>query len=128
MAEQILYGHLSTKKSEGKIKEAINSTFSSLGGTLTETSRGFHISQGTNGISFAFSANLQADVSLREIKAGKHEIEARLKWGMSALSWICLVIGVFVFGILWIVPFLYLFFKPTQAYQQAIDRVQIFLD
>jgi hypothetical protein len=128
MGSRILYSQIVTDKSPDQIKEAIKIAFRSLGGTMLDTPTGIDIKQGTNGVSFGFAADLTASVNLRQVKENRYELECQLAWKLNGLSIACLVIGIFVFGILWIVPILYLFFNPESAYQQALNRVQTYLE
>ena len=128
MGSRTLYAQVVTEKSPDEIKEAIKNAFRSVGGTMQETPSGIEIKQGVSGVSFAFSADFTAQVNLRHVKEKVYEIECAIQWKLSALSIICLVVGFFIFGILWIVPVLYLFIKPEDAYQQALHRVQTFLE
>lgn len=127
MGSRTLYAQLVTEKPPHEIQEAIKTAFRSVGGIMQETPSGLDIKQGTNGVNFAFTADLWAHVGLRNIRENVYEIECTVQWKMNALSIICLIVGFFIFGILWIVPLLYLFVKPDDAYQQALYRVQTFL-
>ena len=127
MGSRTLYAQVVTEQPPARIQEAIQTAFRSVGGTMQTTPGGVEIRQGVVGVSFAFTADLTAHVNLRQVKENVHEIECALNWKPNALSIICLVIGFFVLGILWVVPALYLFFKPEDAYQQALNRVQTYL-
>jgi hypothetical protein len=128
MGSRNLYEQVVTEKSPDEIKEAIKTAFRSVGGTMQETPSGVEIRQGVNGVSFAFSADFKAQVNLRQVKEKAYEIECAIQWKLNALSIICLVVGFFVFGILWIVPALFLFIRPEDAYGQALHRVQTYLE
>jgi len=128
MGSTTLYMQVSTEKSPDEIKEAIKTAFNSVGGVVQTTPTGIEIKQGVNGISFAFAASFTAQVNLRHVKEDKYEIECLIQWKLNALSIMCLVVGFFVLGILWIVPILYLFIRPEDAYQQALHRVQTYLE
>lgn len=128
MGSRALYAQVVTEKSPDEIKTAIKNAFRSVGGTMQETPSGIEIRQGVNGVNFAFSADLAAQVNVRHIKEKAYEIECAIQWKMNALSIVCLVVGYFAFGILWIVPILCLFINPENAYQQALHRVQVYLE
>lgn len=98
-----------------------------LGGTMMENAAGVQVTQGTSGVSFAFAANFDAMINIRQSAQNKYEFLGTVNWSPNGLFWACLIIGFFVFGILWIVPILYLFIDPTQAYQQAFFRIQSML-
>lgn len=127
MGSRTLYAQVVTEKSADEVWNAVQTAFRSVGGTMQMTPSGVEIKQGVNGVSFAFSADITAQVNLRQVRDQVYEIECALQWKMNALSIICLVIGFFVLGILWIVPLLYLFVKPEEAYEQSLHRVQTYL-
>jgi len=127
MGSSNLYTQVTTSKTPEEIKEGMRTAFRSLGGAMEETPTGFAIKQGAQGVSFAFTADIKADVNLRHVSENRYEVECLVNWKMNALSWICFLIGFFIFGILWIVPILYLFVRPTEAYQQALNRVQTYV-
>jgi hypothetical protein len=128
MGSRTLFSQIVTEKTPDEVKSAIITAFRSLGGTMENLPNGVTIKQGVNGVNFAFSADFTANIILRELKDKKFDIECSINWKMNMLSWICLIVGIFIFGILWIVPLLYLFIKPDDAYQAALHRVQTFLD
>lgn len=125
MGSKTLYTEIKTTKPMSEVQDAMRDAFKSLGGTLTETPMGLNIKEGTNGVSFAFSASFDATANLRQINDENYELACSINWSLSVLSVLCLIIGFFVFGILWIVPLLYLFVNPTDAYQQVLNRIQI---
>ena len=127
MASRTLYTQIETEKSLVEVKEAVKTAFRSVGGSIQESSTGMLIKQGVNGVSFAFTADVAAQINVRQVKENRFEVECLINWSMNALSWICLVVGIFIFGILWIVPLLYLFVKPDEAYQQALNRIYTYL-
>jgi len=128
MGSRTYFSQLNTAKPIEEVMQAAKSAFRSVGGTMQETPSGLWIRQGTNGVSFAFSADMNAYVNVRQIKEDRYEVECQVRWGLNALSWVCLVVGFFIFGILWIVPLLFLFINPDNAYQQALYRIQTYLD
>ena len=124
MGSRNLYSQVRTARSPDDIWAVISDAFRSVGGTTRGTPRGLEIRQGVNGVSFAFSADLTAIVSLRRLRQDLWEVECAIQWKPSTLSIVCLIVGFFVVGILWVVPILYLFFKPEDPYQQALHRVE----
>jgi hypothetical protein len=119
-----LYGQVVTNKSFDEVKKTAASAFMMLGGTLVETPDGFQISNGANGVNFGFTAKFTAWVRIREVKAQHYDLECVINWSPAPIVWICLVVGLFIFGILWLVALLYLFVNPGEAYQQALFRTQ----
>ena len=85
---------------------------------------GFIIVSGIQGVNFGSTANIRATISIKALKAGHYRIECIIDWSPSAVVWICLIVGIFVFGILWLVALLYLFVNPDAPYQLALDRIQ----
>ena len=124
MGSKTVFYTLETDKPLSQVKEATKNSLMFLGGTLFEQGDGFQIKQGANGVNFAFAANLDAFVSVRQSAANKFDFFGTVNWSPNTLFWACLIIGVFVFGILWIIPLLYLFIDPSTAYQQALFRIQ----
>jgi hypothetical protein len=105
------------------VKDALKRSMMFLGGTMQDLGQMITITQGNNGVGNAFTAELNANVNLRCVSEKKYEVFCTIEWKPSSIVWICLVVGFFVFGILWIIPLLYLFVDPTTAYQQALYRV-----
>ena len=125
MAAKTLYQQVTTSKNLDELKQTAMEAFRSVGGTMQETLDGFQIKQGVNGVNFAFTAKMDANVRLREIKPNeKYEIECLINWSPSVVVWVCLLIGLFVLGALWLVAALYLFINPGEAYMQALNRTQ----
>jgi len=99
-----------------------------LGGTILEFGDGFQLKGGNNRINFAFNADIEAIITVRENLPNKFDLFAAINWKPNGFFLGCLIIGFFVFGILWIIPLLYLFIDPSQAYQQKLYRIQSIID
>ncbi len=127
MGSKTVFYTLDTDKPAEQVREALKKSFLLLGGTLLEQGDGIQIKQGTSGVSFAFAANFNAFISMRQTSPNKYEFFGTINWSPNGLFWACLIIGFFIFGILWIVPLLYLFIDPSTAYQQALFRTQSML-
>ncbi len=128
MATRTNYVQVTTNKTPEEIRNTTMTAFRALGGAMKETATGFQIVQGAQGVRFAFTAKLSALIAFRQIKPDRYEIECVLQWSPNNLVWICLAIGFFVLGILWVIPVLYLFVNPVEAYQQALHRAQQLLE
>ena len=128
MGSRILYTQVKTHKPVGEIKNALRRAFSSLGGKIDHSPTGIVISQGKEGVKFAVGADFSASIDVREIRETQYEIECAITWKMNFLNLMCLAVGVFFFGILWIVPLLYLFINPEPQYQQSLNRIQAFIE
>ena len=124
MGTKTVFYTIESENSLVEMKAKLKQSLLFLGGTLVDYDTGFQLKQGTNGVNYAFAANFEAMISIRQPALNKYEIWCAINWSPNTLFWICLVVGVFVFGILWIVPILYLFIDPTSAYQNALFRVQ----
>lgn len=124
MARRTIYTQITTDRTFEEIRQVTRSTLRPVGGTMQDTPTGLEIIQGANEIRFAFAAQFTSTVNIRQISGDKYEIECTIEWKPNGLFWICLIVGIFVLGILWIVPLLYLFIDPVPVYQQALDRVQ----
>lgn len=124
MGSKTVYFILDTDKSLEQVRDATQKSLSFLGGAVFQQGDNFQVKQGVNGVNFAFAANFDAVINLRQSGSNKYELLGTINWTPNTLFWACLIIGFFIFGILWIVPILYLFVDPTQAYQQAFLRIQ----
>ena len=124
MGSSTVMHSINSEASLKDIRDATRKSMLFLGGTLVEYGEGFQLKGGNNGVNFAFSADLEALINVRESSPNKFDILATINWKPNGLFWACLIIGFFVFGILWIVPLLYIFIDPTQAYQQMLFRIQ----
>ena len=124
MGTKSVYGQVVTDKSFDEVKKTAASAFMMLGGTLQETPDGFQITNGANGVNFGFTAKFTAWVRIRQVKPQQYDLECVINWSPAPIVWICLVVGLFVFGILWLIALLYLFVNPGEAYQMALFRMQ----
>jgi len=124
MGSKTVFYTLETDQPIAQVRDALKRSLIFLGGMVFEQGNGYEVKKGANGVNFAFTADFVAYVELRQPATNKYEFFANINWTPSVLVWICLVVGFFVFGILWIVPLFYLFIDPSQAYQQALFRVQ----
>ena len=75
-------------------------------------------------MNFAFTANFTTDVTITPVSDDVYNIACNVNWKMNSLTIACLIIGVFVFGVLWIVPALHLFIDPSNVYNMALMSVQ----
>jgi len=127
MGSKTIFHQIETTKPLDEVKAAAEKVLTMMGGTVIDRGDGFQVNQAKNGINFSFTADFETFVSIRENKPGKYEFLVNASWKPNALFWVCFVVGFFIFGILWIVPFLYLFIDPTPAYQQALFSINNFL-
>lgn len=123
MGSKMVFHTFENEKSLTDVKAATKRSLAMLGGTLMEHDNSFQLKQGTTGVRYAFAANFDALINVRQSAPSKYELTGTINWSPNRLFWGCLIVGAFVFGVLWIVPILYLFIDPMQAYQQALMRV-----
>jgi hypothetical protein len=123
MGSKTVFYQFQTTKSLSEVQDATSRALIPLGGQITRYGTGFQINQGKNGVQFSFSADFDAVVNITQQSQDKYEIICNIHWKMNALSILCLIIGLFVFGILWVIPLLSLFIDPSQAYQNALFAI-----
>jgi len=123
MGSKMVYHRIQSQKTLPEVREAVKRSLMFLGGSVFDAGNGFRLTQGTNGVNFAFAANFDALVDIRESQPGNYDITANVTWSPNAVFWIGLVSGFFLV-IPWIVPILFLFIDPTSAYQQAFFQAQ----
>lgn len=123
MTSKTVFYIIDSEKPIEQVREALKKSLMLLGGTVFEMGDGYQVKQGVNGVNYAFTANFDAMISLRQSGPNRYEIFANINWSPNGLFWACFIIGFFVLGILWIIPLLYLFIDPTQAYQQSFMRI-----
>jgi hypothetical protein len=127
MGSAILNHVIVTDQPVDQVFEATRRSLDLLGGLTTPTSTGFWVVQGVQGASFGFTSNTTADIQVRQLDARRYEVVARVNWQASAVVIVCMIVGFFVFGILWLVGLFYLLYNPTVIYQQALQRIETFL-
>jgi len=127
MGSKMVFYTINTTKSMPEVIEATKKSMMFMGGQVFPQGDGFIVKQGANGINFAFTANIEASLALRQTDTSKYELFGTINWSPNTIFWVTLIFG-FFFIIPWIVPLLYLFLDPTQAYQLAFMRIQGFLD
>lgn len=127
MGSKTLFFQVETSEPIEKIQDAAVRAFMPLGGQINKIGNDLQISQGKEGVQFGFSADFDATVIIRETSQQKYELLCTVNWKMNTLSIICLVVGFFIFGILWIIPILSLFVDPTSSYNMALYSIPNFL-
>ncbi|MDK2980370.1 MAG: hypothetical protein PWQ55_717 [Chloroflexota bacterium] len=127
MGSKIVFYQIETEKSVEEIRDAAQKAFYSLGGQTTPLGTGLQIIQGKNNVQFGFAADFDAIFSINTVGPKKYSLNCTINWKMSGATIACLIIGFFVFGILWIVPLLYLFIDPSQQYQNALMSINSYL-
>lgn len=127
MGSKLVFYQLETDKSMDEVKQAAVRAFTMLGGQVKPFGAGLQIIEGKNGVQFGFAADFDALFTINESKPGKYDLSCAVNWKMNTTTIICLVVGIFVFGILWIIPLLYLFIDPSQVYQTTLMSIKSYL-
>jgi hypothetical protein len=123
MGSKIVYYQFTTDQPIDVVMNAAKRSLMLVGGEMQAFGNNLNITQGNQGVNFAFTANLEAIVSVKEAPNDQIEVMANINWKPNGIFWACLIIGFFIFGILWIIPLLYLFLDPTSTYQQALFSI-----
>ena len=124
MASKNIFHVIETDRPYAQVKDAVKRSLMFLGGQMYENADGFQLKQAVNGVSFAFAANFDSYIQMRQTGPTRYEISGLINWSPNTLFWICLIGGIFVIGLAWVVNLLYLFIDPSNAYQQAFFRAQ----
>jgi len=121
MGSKMLYQSFETERSQEEIMAALGKGLMFLGGQVSKIGNNtIMVVNGKEGIQFGFAADFESTITVNPKGERKFEVICNISWKMNTLAWICLIVGIFVFGILWIVPLLYLFIDPTSSYNKAI--------
>ena len=128
MGSKTLFFQIETKKSLAEIQEAATRAFMPLGGQIMKVGTGLNIKQGKEGVQFGFAADFDATLMIRESSPEHYELMCTVNWKMNTLSIVCLVVGIFVLGVLWIIPILGMFIDPSSAYNKALYTIPAILD
>lgn len=75
MGSKTLFTQVASEKSIDDVKVALKQAFQSVGELMIESPRGIEIKQGVNGVSFAFAADVSAQVNIRQVNDWLYEIE-----------------------------------------------------
>lgn len=121
MPSKMLYQVIETVKSLDEVSTALKNNSTILGGqTVQLSNNSLRIVNGKEGVQFGFSADFDATITVNPKPENRYEIISNITWKMNTLSWICFIVGFFVFGILWVIPLLYLFIDPSKAYNNYV--------
>lgn len=124
MGSKVLFTQVHTSATIDQVVDALFQTLTSLGGIITKQNNTLLIDGGKEGVQFGFSADFDSQTIVQQMSPDSYNITMNIHWKMNTLTIICLVVGAFVFGILWIVPLLYLFIDPTNAYNNCLTLLQ----
>jgi hypothetical protein len=124
MASKTFVTRIHTDQAVVAVQDATIATLRTLGGSIQQNGIGFELTQASQGVTFAFIANFTTLVTIRSLHRDTYEVECIVQWSPNWLFWLCVILGVFAFGVLWVIPILYFFIDPTDIYQQALYRIQ----
>lgn len=128
MGSKTVFFQFSSPHSLEEVQDAAYRAFSPLGGQIMKLGNGLSIKDGKEGVQFGFTADFDANLIMNQPKPEQYDLVCTINWKMNTLSIACLVIGIFVFGILWIIPLLHLFIDPSSLYQQAMHNIPYILE
>lgn len=117
MGSKMLYHVLYSDKPLEEIVSTIAKNSTILGGQITRLSENsIKILNGKENVQFGFAADFDSVITVNPVENQRYDVMCNISWKMNTLSWICFIVGFFVFGILWVIPLLYLFIDPTKTY------------
>jgi hypothetical protein len=124
MGSKVLFTQVHTSASLEQVVDTLAQTVTPLGGTVAKLNDTLQINGGKEGVQFGFAADFDSQTIVQKTAADTYNITMNIHWKMNTLTIICLIVGFFVFGILWIIPLLYLFIDPTTAYNNSLILLQ----
>ncbi len=129
MTSKTLYGELRTNKPFEEIRNAVKKSFQIVGGVIQDTPNGILILNGKLQVRYTFTAiSFTATVDIRQAQEGKYDLVCTIKWQPNYFLHLIMFIWGFITLVTWLYNILYFFVNPTRIYQQAIDRVQFYLE
>lgn len=123
MGNRYLSVYVESQKTHKEVKDSAAYIFRSMGAPVFETPSGFQISNGKFGISMGFTANLNANVHIQQIKENRYEIQVFLNWTWSTFMWVMVILGIITGGVSLLLLLMYIFFDPAPAYNQMLYRI-----
>lgn len=121
MPSKLLYQIIETDKTLDEVSAALKNNAMTLGVEAVQLSNNsIRIVNGKEGVQFGFAADFDATITVNQKPENRYEVLSNITWKMNTLSWICLIVGLFVFGILWVIPLLFLFIDPSKAYNNYV--------
>lgn len=124
MGSKVLFTQVHTNASLEQVIGSLSQTVTPLGGIVTKLNNTLQINGGKEGVQFGFAADFDSQTIVQQTEANSYNITMNIHWKMNTLTIICLIVGFFVFGILWIIPLLYMFIDPTTAYNNSLILLQ----
>lgn len=108
----------------GELRDMTVAAFRPLGGQVINTNNGFNFLNGKTGITFQSWADISATIVFQKLKETHIVCKVYMNWKWSALMWWIIVLGILTGGIPLLLLIPYLFFDPTNEYNQALMRAQ----
>lgn len=124
MGTKVLFTQVHTSASLEQVVNTLAQVVTPLGGTVTKLNNTLLINGGKEGVQFGFAADFDSQTIVQQTAANSYNVTTNIHWKMNTLTIICLIVGIFVFGILWVIPLLYLFIDPTTAYNNSLILLQ----
>lgn len=124
MGSKILYTQVKTSASLEQVVDNLAQCLLPLGGAIAKSSNTVQLEGGKEGVQFGFTADFSSQAVVQQTDNNTFNITMNVQWKMSTLTIICLIVGIFVFGILWIVPLLFLFVDPSTVYNNYLLMLQ----
>ena len=75
MGNKTVFYTIESEKSLTEMKDIIKHSLLLLGGSLIDYDAGFQLKQGVNGVNYAFAANFEAMINVRQTSSNKYEIK-----------------------------------------------------
>jgi hypothetical protein len=123
MGNRYLNIQVDSTKPYKEFKDTCAWIFQTTSGSIHETQDGFLIQNGNAGIQMSFLAVLTATVIIRQTKENRYSVEVFLNWVWSGIMWLFLVIGILGAGLPLVLLLLYLFYDPSNIYNQVLYRI-----
>lgn len=124
MGSRVLYTNLISSASVEEVVDTLSTIVTPLGGTSSIINNTLLIHDGKEGVQFGFTADFDSQIIVQQTAEDSYNIITNIRWKMNTLTIICLIVGFFVFGILWIIPLLYLFIDPSLPYNNCLNLLQ----
>lgn len=124
MGSKILYTQVRTSASLEQVVDTFAQCLIPLGGTIAKFNNTLQLDNAKEGVQFGFAADFNSQAVVQQSAENTYNITMNIQWKMSTLTIICLIVGFFVFGILWVVPLLYMFIDPSSTYNNYLLMLQ----
>ncbi len=124
MGSKILYTQVRTSASLEQVVDSLAQCLLPLGGAISKSNNVVQLEGGKEGVQFGFTADFSSHAVVQLSGTDTFNITMNIQWKMNTLTIICLIVGVFSAGILWIVPLLFFFVDPASVYNYYLLMFQ----